>query len=302
MISQTIATDKRLNSLSETAELLYLKAIPHLDRDGLILGDSQVLWARVCPRRAALLDKVDDIIAEWIASGLVLRYESEDGDVLFFLGFGKNQTGMRYDREAPSALPVPPGYVRTNAGLVPQIKTPPPASAAPIPEPCEPTPPNSGACPELVRTSSGQAPSEVKLREGEYAAERRRSSSPTRAEVTVKQAARLSPRDYGGIEPHLLTTLTDEVKRICGFGVLVDKPGDNAIEDRMRDEAYRLWQMGYGSVDDLRTLGNAWREYSSRFKDRRVYGDQLYELALTLASAPLQQPSPTLDFSLEEIL
>ena len=34
-ISRTIAIDPKLALLSETAELLYLKTIPHLDRDGL---------------------------------------------------------------------------------------------------------------------------------------------------------------------------------------------------------------------------------------------------------------------------
>lgn len=119
MISTSIATDKRLNSLSVHAELLYLKTVPHLDRDGLILGDPLLLWGKVCPRRPELMGEVADIINEWIESELVIAYESEDGTVLYFTGFHKNQIGMRYDREAASTLPTPPGYVRGNDGLTP---------------------------------------------------------------------------------------------------------------------------------------------------------------------------------------
>ena len=51
---------------------------------------------------------MDELIAEWVKSGLVVAYDCEDGRVLHFVGFGKNQTGMRYDRETPSVFPPPP--------------------------------------------------------------------------------------------------------------------------------------------------------------------------------------------------
>lgn len=117
MIANTVATDKRFNSLTPEAGLVYLMTIPHLDRDGLILGDAMPLWGRVCPRRAEFMADMDAIIGEWVQVGLVLSYECEEGRVLYFLGFGKNQTGMRYDREAPSMFPVPPNHIRTGNGL-----------------------------------------------------------------------------------------------------------------------------------------------------------------------------------------
>lgn len=117
LISTTIATDKRLNSLSMEAEWLFLKTIPHLDRDGLILGDGCLLVARVCPRRPEVLAKADTLIGEWVRVGLAISYDSEDGRVLFFPGFAKNQD-IRYDRERASELPPPPGWERTDDGLV----------------------------------------------------------------------------------------------------------------------------------------------------------------------------------------
>jgi len=43
-ISKSIATDLAVNSMSIEAHLLYVMAIPHLDRDGRILGDKYVLF------------------------------------------------------------------------------------------------------------------------------------------------------------------------------------------------------------------------------------------------------------------
>lgn len=117
MIASTVATDKRFNSLSSDAALIYLMTIPHLDRDGLILGDTMPLWGRVCPRRNEYIPFMDELIAEWVKSGLVIAYDCEDGRVLYFVGFGKNQTGMRYDRESPSMFPPPPNHIRTSNGL-----------------------------------------------------------------------------------------------------------------------------------------------------------------------------------------
>ena len=118
IISTTVASDIRLNSLSLEAEYLFLKTIPHLDRDGLILADSSLLWGKVCPRRPELLAKVDDAVSEWIGAGLAVSYDTDDGRALFFPGFRKNQS-FQYDREGKSTVGIPPGYVRTVTGLVP---------------------------------------------------------------------------------------------------------------------------------------------------------------------------------------
>lgn len=107
-ISESIAKDARLNSLSVEAQLVYLMTVPHLDRDGLIEGDPDVLWGIVCPKRRMFLDTMPQLIHEWATVGLVLMYDSNDGPVLWFKGFTKNQQGMRYEREAPSRFPPPP--------------------------------------------------------------------------------------------------------------------------------------------------------------------------------------------------
>lgn len=116
--SRTIAIDPKLGLLSETAELLYLKAIPHLDRDGLCTGDPYGLLGMISPLRFSQLQgKIAGCIDEWILRDLVIRYQTSLGPVLMFLGFSKQQK-LQYDREAPSQFAAPPGYVRTNKGLV----------------------------------------------------------------------------------------------------------------------------------------------------------------------------------------
>lgn len=144
MVSTTIGTDKRLNGLSMESHFLFLMTVPHLDRDGLVLGDAPVLASIAIPRRPELHAQVDALIQEWIDCKVVVAFDSDDGRVLYFPGFMKNQPGMRHDREPASNLPVPPGYVRTTSGLTPDdSKTP------------------SGNLPADFRQPSGNQPPEV---------------------------------------------------------------------------------------------------------------------------------------------
>ncbi len=145
MIAATVADDKRFNELPIDAALVYLMAIPQLDRDGLILGEPTTLWGQVCRRRVDLIPRMPEIISAWITSGLVAAYKTSDDDtVLYFVGFQKNQAMTHYDREAASRFPCPPGFSRTAKGLVPEVvqqETKQPA--------------------DEVRTNSGPTPAEV---------------------------------------------------------------------------------------------------------------------------------------------
>lgn len=123
-ISDSVAKDARLNSLTVEAELVYLMTIPHLDRDGLIEGDPDVLWGTVCPKRRQFLDTMAVYIQEWAKAGLVTMYDSDEGPVLWFHGFAKNQVGLRYDREGVSKFPPPPGFIRNNSGMAPAESQP----------------------------------------------------------------------------------------------------------------------------------------------------------------------------------
>ena len=122
MVSVKAGQDPDLNSMSVEAELVFLLTVPHLDRDGLIMGDPIPLWACVAPRRVELMDKMPRIIGEWIERGLVIRYEWKDGAILFFPGFRKHNQNLPYEREPVSDFPPPPGYTRDakGRGLIPE--------------------------------------------------------------------------------------------------------------------------------------------------------------------------------------
>lgn len=117
-LSISIAEDERLGKLSITAELIYIKTIPHLDRDGMISGKPGLLWAKACPLREELFGHTQAIVEEWVKLGLVIRFATDEGPVLFFTGFSKNNNLPHYDRERPSRFPPPPGYTRNGKGLV----------------------------------------------------------------------------------------------------------------------------------------------------------------------------------------
>lgn len=124
-LSISIAEDDRLSRLSLIAEYVYLKAIPHLDRDGLVTGKPGLLYSRVCPTREELFGGLQAIIDEWVAVGLVVRFTSPEGPALFFVGFSKNNNLPHYERERPSRFPPPPGYYRTDKGMFPDGTLPP---------------------------------------------------------------------------------------------------------------------------------------------------------------------------------
>lgn len=119
MLSKTISIDPEFNGMSSQAQLLYLKAIPHLDRDGLITGHPSKLWAIIDPFHADLLQRMGEYVQEWVDIGLVHRYDTGREQVLFFKGFRKNNANIKYENEAPSQFVPPPGWRRTRAGLVP---------------------------------------------------------------------------------------------------------------------------------------------------------------------------------------
>lgn len=121
IISTQVASDQQLNNLSPEAERLYLRTLPHLDRDGLVTGHPMLLWAKVAPLRMELMDKCNALIQEWVQHGLVISYPGADGmPVLYFKGFRRHNANIPYPDEAPSQFPPPPGFVRGNYGLIPE--------------------------------------------------------------------------------------------------------------------------------------------------------------------------------------
>lgn len=116
-------------------------------------------------------------------------------------------------------------------------------------------------------------------------------SARTRGELADQQAARIVRRDYSGVDARLLTTLTNHVKRISGYGILVENPGADVLEDALRDDAYRLYKLGFNSDEMMCDLEQAWKTYSANFENKMPGKDQLYKVGVMLASGAFRQSS-----------
>jgi hypothetical protein len=73
MVSEEMQKDSRLHSMSMEASLVFMKALPHLDRKDRISGHPVWIAVHVIPSRSHLHDKLPSIIDEWVASGLVMQ-------------------------------------------------------------------------------------------------------------------------------------------------------------------------------------------------------------------------------------
>lgn len=284
MISHMVATDKRFNALSTEAALVFLMTVPHLDRDGLLLADAPVLAGQVCPRREELRPKMQSIIDEWVRQGLVIAFESEDGTVLFFTGFAKNQAGMRYEREPKSTLPVPPGYIRTVTGLEP-LDTLPVAPKAP------PTngsaPPPDGKLPTNVRQPADTLPSERTRAEVEVEVEEKRrgdrAREPYRAQPNTGEYLPGVPlprqrqakcnadhigrqRDKLGLSARQLTTLTDSVlerMNATEIAALDTDIGNDELK-QAQETALALAGLGHKTPEKIGAVFDTWYTHDFR--------------------------------------
>lgn len=146
MLNRTVGLDQELNSVSIEAQLLFLMSIPHLDRDGLIIGEALPHLGAVLPLRPDFFPRYEQLIAELVDCEIVTRYPTKKGRVLFFPGFRKNQT-FSYAREGASIFDPPPGYIRTPSGIEP-----------------DKNPTDSGVTQELLPTDSGVTPDHYTLK------------------------------------------------------------------------------------------------------------------------------------------
>ncbi len=164
-LSKTIAVSLQLASVSDQAEMLFYRMIPHLDSDGRMEGEPRLVKAIAAPLKESLtVERITALLHELVGAkdsdgeGLLQWYTAKGKLVLQFPGFCRHQGGLRKDREAPSRLPPFDGA----------------ATAVPAPE----SPPRrrrstTGTGPEPDQSRSGLTPAEVppKLREVEVEVE-----------------------------------------------------------------------------------------------------------------------------------
>jgi hypothetical protein len=135
-VSKSISLSEQLGRVSFGADYLFGRCIPHLDREGRITGNPELVRSIVCPLRTELdAATVGAAIAELVTVGLVLWYDVDGRLCLAFPGFASHQKGLRKEREAPSRIPAPdnpkaqPVDLQTYSGALPPPRGSPPAQS-----------------------------------------------------------------------------------------------------------------------------------------------------------------------------
>lgn len=119
------------------AALLYTWSIAHLDVEGRMNGDPNVVKGNIVPRISFITAEFVEVYLVAMAEvGLVVYYEADGDRWLQFPGFASVQVGLRKDRESASRAP------RPEAGII-----------------------IAGVTPAASRTDAGSGPAEEKGRE-----------------------------------------------------------------------------------------------------------------------------------------
>lgn len=127
MVSKSISHNVQLARVSLEADYLFGRCIPHLDREGRMVGFPALVKATACPLRPEItVEAIPELLQSLSDQGLVRWYEVDGKQVLEFPGFRAHNRGMKLDREAPSRLPAYPSnngadLLRTNSGPSPDL-------------------------------------------------------------------------------------------------------------------------------------------------------------------------------------
>ncbi|MGH8276468.1 MAG: hypothetical protein ACRETH_07215, partial [Steroidobacteraceae bacterium] len=168
------------------AALLYTWCIAHLDVDGRMHGDPEVVKGTVVPRISGITpESVRGYLRAMHELDLVTYYEA-DGDLwLWFRGFEEAQPGLRKDREAKST----------------------------IPPPSPPSPAGGGSTPEPLRSNAGVGPAEVK----EKFKRREDQDCVSNARTRVGELAVALKRGWGQWGTRVLTPDGLSVEAVAGL-------------------------------------------------------------------------------------
>jgi hypothetical protein len=155
-LSKSIATSGQLKRVSLEADYLFTRCIPHLDREGRLDGDPDVVKAMACPLRSELTPEMIAVcLGELDTVGLIVWYEVDGQQIVYFPGFKDHQRGMKPERERPSRYPS-----HESQGAKPARRTAPGV----VPDLAGRTPPSSKTNSPQVKSSKGKL-REVKLSE-----------------------------------------------------------------------------------------------------------------------------------------
>jgi hypothetical protein len=194
LMSRCASLDEDLAACSIEAQLLHARMIPHLDDFGRLDGSPGVVRAQCVPQLPWSASRVEALLGELFAHGLIVRYRAQGRRVIAFPAFERHQPGLhkrtRSDWPGPDDPTAEPEDVpqADSAGEAPPPPVPEipghsgnfPDDEAPIPE-----------SPGTPGTRAGNSlPREPKGREGK-GREQKSPPPPIPAEASAEERATL---------------------------------------------------------------------------------------------------------------
>jgi hypothetical protein len=161
-ITNEITKDKRINDLSnDKSRLAFTWLITFADSEGRTHGDPALVRSMLFPRRTDVtVEQIEACIREWADAGLIVWYEAEGDQWIYFPNFEKHQVGLRKDREPASAIPAPPEIPEPPQTSEPDPGQGPESGCEPAADPAE----GSGSHPDNIRKDAGEDPDERRLK------------------------------------------------------------------------------------------------------------------------------------------
>jgi len=107
-LSRSIGQNEQLARVSLEAALLFSWCVPHLDVEGRMTGNVELVKASICPLRPEIsVSRIPALLRQLVREGLVTWYELGGRRYLAFPGFSRQQKGLRKEKEAASRIPAP---------------------------------------------------------------------------------------------------------------------------------------------------------------------------------------------------
>lgn len=111
LLKKKISRSRKLAELkSDTNRLIYTWILPHLDVEGRIHADPNIIKGEIFPRISSISPEIiDQALKDIEFNKLCIIYKINGDSYLQYFNFHSNQS-LRKDREKPSIIPDPPNY------------------------------------------------------------------------------------------------------------------------------------------------------------------------------------------------
>lgn len=116
MLKKAICRSRKMGDLpTDSARLLYVLMLPHLDIEGRLEADPYLIKGLIVPRLKDWdIPKIESCLAELVKCKMILLYQNDGDRYLQYTKFKSHQK-LYPSKEAPSQIPKPPKKNDTNS-------------------------------------------------------------------------------------------------------------------------------------------------------------------------------------------